>query len=86
VFSFANFDSLELALANWNLTLQLSNIVNTGGGAEHEVLFATARYDRFFPAAPKRISGLPSPQRLHQEETSLGNAKTFCHEALPYFA
>lgn len=66
--SFANFDSLELTLANWNFTLQLSFIVNTGGGAEHEVLFATARYDRFFPAAPKRISGLPSPQRLHQED------------------
>ena len=57
-----------LTAARCGIPVSGSFIVNTGGGAEHEVLFATARYDRFFPAAPKRISGLPSPQRLHQED------------------
>ena len=59
-----------LTAARCGIPVSGSFIVNTGGGAEHEVLFATARYDRFFPAAPKRISGLPSPQRLHQEDFS----------------
>ena len=57
-----------LTAARCGIPVSGSFIVNTGGRAEHEVLFATARYDRFFPAAPKRISGLPSPQRLHQED------------------
>ena len=45
-----------------------SFIVNTGSGAEHEVLFAAERYDRVFPASPKQVSGLPCPLRLHQED------------------
>ena len=45
-----------------------SFILDTGHGAEHEVLFATRRYDRVFPPDPELISGLPRPLRLHQED------------------
>ncbi len=45
-----------------------SFILNTGHGEEHEVLFATQRYDRLFEPAGPMIDGLPRPNRLHQED------------------
>ena len=45
-----------------------SFIINTGDGKEHEVLFATKRFDRVLPKKPKIINGLKKPQRLHQED------------------
>jgi serine/threonine-protein kinase HipA len=45
-----------------------SFIINTGSGKEDEVLFATERFDRAFPAEPMMISDLPRPFRLHQED------------------
>lgn len=45
-----------------------SFIVNTGGGGEGELLFATPRYDRSFESDSELISGLPRPLRLHQED------------------
>ena len=43
-------------------------IINTGKGEEHEVLFATQRYDRHFGSEAMFIDGLPKPYRLHQED------------------
>ena len=45
-----------------------SFIINTGKGEEHEVLFATQRYDRMIDSSSSSISGLPRPYRLHQED------------------
>ena len=45
-----------------------SFIINTGKGTEREVLFATERYDRFFPKEQRLVNGLPCPMRLHQED------------------
>ena len=50
------------------ITIPNSFIINTGSGEEDEVLFATERFDRVFPADPKSISGMPCPLRLHQED------------------
>ena len=50
------------------ISIPHSFIVNTGKGAENEVLFATRRYDRLIPKGAPRISGLPRPLRLHQED------------------
>ena len=43
-------------------------ILDTGGVADENILFATARYDRPFNAESRMINGLPCPQRLHQED------------------
>ena len=43
-------------------------ILDTGGVADENILFATARYDRPFIAESRIIDGLPCPQRLHQED------------------
>lgn len=43
-------------------------ILDTGGVADENILFATARYDRPFIAESRMIDGLPRPQRLHQED------------------
>ena len=45
-----------------------SFIINTGRGEEHEVLFATQRYDRLFVQGGRVIDGMPKPYRLHQED------------------
>jgi len=50
------------------ITIPNSFIINTGSGEEYEVLFATERFDRFFPAGPRSVSGMPCPLRLHQED------------------
>ncbi len=42
--------------------------VNTGHGADHEVLFASQRYDRMFDPGCPVVSGLQRPFRLHQED------------------
>lgn len=57
-----------LTAARCGLEVPQSFIINTGAGAESDVLFATRRYDRVFPECPRMISGLPSPLRLHQED------------------
>ena len=43
-------------------------IVNIGSGNDAEILLASRRFDRRFPAEPRMISGLPAPLRLHQED------------------
>ena len=50
------------------ITVPDSFIINTGDGSDGEVLFATERFDRIFPAAPKLLHGKPCPLRLHQED------------------
>ena len=45
-----------------------SRAINTGTGQDRELLLAVRRYDRIFPPSPERISGLPVPQLLHQED------------------
>ncbi|MDO4813143.1 MAG: type II toxin-antitoxin system HipA family toxin [Eubacteriales bacterium] len=43
-------------------------ILDTGGAADENILFATARYDRELTADAQIINGLPCPRRLHQED------------------
>lgn len=50
------------------IAIPRSFIINTGAGEEHEVLFATERFDRVFPDQAQLINGLPRPLRLHQED------------------
>lgn len=57
-----------LTAAHCGIEVPQSFIINTGAGAESEVLFATQRYDRVFPERPHMVSSLPSPLRLHQED------------------
>lgn len=57
-----------LTAAKCGIEIPRSFIINTGGGGEHEVLFATRRYDRMFADGAKRIGSLPCPNRLHQED------------------
>lgn len=57
-----------LTAAQCGIAIPHSFIVNTGKGAENEVLFATERYDRVISPNASRISGLPRPLRLHQED------------------
>ena len=57
-----------MTAARCGLDTPQSFIINTGSGAEHEVLFATQRYDRLFDASCRPVSGLPRPFRLHQED------------------
>lgn len=46
-----------------------SFIITAGGREDGDVLFATDRYDRYFPEKSRRtIGGLPVPLRLHQED------------------
>lgn len=57
-----------LTAAQCGISIPHSFIINTGKGAEKEVLFATGRYDRLILKDAPRISGLPCPLRLHQED------------------
>lgn len=57
-----------LTAARCGIDIPKSFIVNTGNAGEHEVLFATERYDRIFVQDPAYISRLPAPMRLHQED------------------
>lgn len=50
-----------------------SFIINTGSGEDNEVLFATARFDRVWSDGQDIISGLPAPNRLHQEDFAQAN-------------
>lgn len=43
-------------------------ILDTGGVSDENILFATDRYDREMVADARKISGLPCPRRLHQED------------------
>ena len=45
-----------------------SFIINMGSGRDEDVLFATKRFDRTILDTTRRISGLPCPMRLHQED------------------
>lgn len=61
----------QLALstaAKCGIDIPHSFIINTGTGEEHEVLFATERFDRVFSDQSQLINGLPRPLRLHQED------------------
>ena len=57
-----------MTAARCGLDIPESFIINTGRGEEHEVLLATKRYDRRLEHAGARVSGLPRPFRLHQED------------------
>lgn len=57
-----------MTAARCGLDIPQSFIINTGAGEEHEVLFATQRYDRNLASASASVSGLPRPYRLHQED------------------
>ena len=43
-------------------------ILDAGGTADENILFATARYDREIAEDCRKINGLPCPRRLHQED------------------
>lgn len=61
----------QLALstaAKCGIAIPRSFIINTGAGEEHEVLFATERFDRVFSDPAQMINDLPRPLRLHQED------------------
>lgn len=53
---------------NCGLQVADSFIINTGNGADEEILFAAGRYDRSFSNSGIIIDGLPAPLRLHQED------------------
>jgi len=57
-----------MTAARCGIAIPHSFIVNTGRGAENEILFATERYDRLISKDAPRLSGLPRPLRLHQED------------------
>lgn len=57
-----------LTAAHCGITTPRSFIINTGEGKEHEILFATERYDRILSPEAGRISDLTRPLRLHQED------------------
>ena len=57
-----------MTAARCGIEIPRSFIINTGSGAENEVLFATQRYDRIFSKKPRMIGSLPCPNRLHQED------------------
>ena len=57
-----------MTAARCGLETPKSFIINTGRGEEHEVLFATQRYDRRIEPAGATVSGLLRPYRLHQED------------------
>ncbi len=61
--------SLQTA-ALCGIDIPSSFIVNTGEGAENEVLLATKRYDRLITDESAIINGLRVPLRLHQEDFS----------------
>ena len=64
----ANEQLSLLTAAKCGIGIAGSFIINTGRGADREVLFATERYDRRFAPDGKTIDGLPCPLRLHQED------------------
>ena len=57
-----------LTAAKCGIEVARSFIINTGRGADREILLATERYDRCFAPGGKQIDGLPCPLRLHQED------------------
>ena len=57
-----------MTAAKCGIGIAKSFIINTGGGEDREVLFATERFDRKFSPDSKRIDGLRCPLRLHQED------------------
>ena len=57
-----------MTAARCGLDTPESFMINIGKGGDHEVLFATQRYDRLFEQGSKVIDGLPKPYRLHQED------------------
>lgn len=63
-----NEQLIQMTAARCGLDVPESFIVNTGAGADGDVLLATARFDRRFPEEPVLIDGLPRPLRLHQED------------------
>lgn len=46
----------------------------------HEPLLAIRRFDRIFPDKPRIVSGLPAPQRLHQEDFSQATSISLKYE------
>ncbi|MBQ2071502.1 MAG: HipA domain-containing protein, partial [Oscillospiraceae bacterium] len=62
-------EQLALTTArNCGLQVADSFIINTGSGADEEILLAAGRYDRSFSNAGRVIDGLTAPLRLHQED------------------
>lgn len=57
-----------MAAAKCGIEVPESFIIDLGSGMEHEVLYATRRYDRTFEGGTKLITELPCPLRLHQED------------------
>ena len=57
-----------LTAAHCGIQTPRNFIINTGKGKEHEILFATERYDRILFPEADRINGLIRPLRLHQED------------------
>ena len=53
---------------NCGLQVADSFIINTGSGADEEILLAAGRYDRSFSNAGRVIDNLTAPLRLHQED------------------
>ncbi|MDO4620639.1 MAG: type II toxin-antitoxin system HipA family toxin [Lachnospiraceae bacterium] len=58
----------QTAAGRLGIKIPKSFIINTGSGADHEILLATERYDRLLPKKAADIRGLAMPERLHQED------------------
>ncbi|MBR6897544.1 MAG: HipA domain-containing protein [Lachnospiraceae bacterium] len=63
----ANEQLVQLTAKKLGIDVPQSSIINTGSGADGEVLFATKRYDRVQDPVDT-IDGLPRQLRLHQED------------------
>jgi serine/threonine-protein kinase HipA len=57
-----------LAAKRAGISIPESFILNTGSGADEDILFATKRFDRIISADNRNLNGLIVPNRLHQED------------------
>lgn len=64
----ANEQLCLLTAKKMGLPVPESFILDSFGTEDSEILFATRRFDRLFPANPRILDGLPVPYRMHQED------------------
>lgn len=56
------------AASHLGIPVSESFVINTGSGADSEILLASKRYDRIFSEPSSIADGLRIPRRLHQED------------------
>ena len=72
-----------MCAAKLGLNVPDSYILNTGNGADEDILFVTKRFDRTFSERPICMKGLPIPLRLHQEDFSQALGVPSAHKYEP---